>query len=88
MHHIQACKFIALGTLGLQLLALMVSCSLYYAENKPHYEYRVLPPDFESASQVNPPGPCTCPCSPPVHAPCLPSQIAHSSFVQSSRRAS
>eukprot|EP00892_Ulva_mutabilis_P011099 jgi/Ulvmu1/8361/UM042_0067.1 len=52
LHHIRACQMVALATLGLQLLALMVSCSLYYAENKPHYEYRVLHADYESASQV------------------------------------
>lgn len=51
MHHIRACKIIALATLGLQLLALMVSCTLYYAENKPYYERLIA--DYESASQVS-----------------------------------
>lgn len=56
MHHIHACKIIGLSTLGLQLLALMVSCSLHYAENTPRQEYRPVPArhhDFESASQIS-----------------------------------
>eukprot|EP00892_Ulva_mutabilis_P006589 jgi/Ulvmu1/4301/UM002_0022.1 len=56
LHHLYTCKIIGLSTLGLQLLALMVSCSLYYAENKPRYEYRAVhaePHDYESASQVS-----------------------------------
>lgn len=35
LKHIPACKIAGLATLGLQLLALMVSCSLYYAEGRP-----------------------------------------------------
>lgn len=51
MHHLRACKIIALATLGLQLMALMVSCTLYYAENKPYYERLIT--DYDSASQVS-----------------------------------
>lgn len=50
LHHIRACKMIALATLGLQLLALMVSCSLYYAESKPQFDR--LHSEHEAASQV------------------------------------
>lgn len=56
LHHIHACKIIGLSTLGLQLLALMVSCSLHYAENTPRHEYRPVPVrahDCESASQIS-----------------------------------
>ena len=56
VHHIYACKLIGLSTLGLQILALMVSCSLYYAENTPRYEYRAVamePQDYETASQIS-----------------------------------
>jgi hypothetical protein len=50
--NLRACQLAALATLGLQLLALLVSCSLYYAESRPRLEYRVLQQlDYDTASQ-------------------------------------
>jgi hypothetical protein len=43
MKHIPACKIVGLATLGLQLLSLMVSCSLYYAEGRPAPQHRLDP---------------------------------------------
>ena len=52
LDNLRACQLIGVSTLGLQLLALLVSCSLYYAESRPRLEYRTLQQhDYESASQ-------------------------------------
>ena len=58
VENLRACQFAGLATLGLQLLALLVSCSLYYAESKPRLEYRVLQQlEYDNASQASfPPG--------------------------------
>jgi hypothetical protein len=52
--NLRACQLAGLGALGLQLLALLVSCSLYYAENKPRLDYTVLRQlDYDNASQAS-----------------------------------
>ena len=64
LKHIPACKIAGLAALGLQLLSLMVSCSLYYAEGRPpsqaRLDHRSLdnrhpyhPVDYETASNVS-----------------------------------
>lgn len=64
MKHIPACKIAGLAALGLQLLSLMVSCSLYYAEGRPASQPRLdqrsldprhpyHQPDYETGSQVS-----------------------------------
>ena len=54
LDNLRVCEFAGLTTLGLQLLALLVSCSLYYAESRPSLQYHVLQQhDHESASQVS-----------------------------------
>ena len=50
--NIRACQVAGLGTLALQLLALFVSCSLYYAESRPRLAYNVLRQhEYETGSQ-------------------------------------
>lgn len=54
VHNLRACQFVGLATLALQLLALLVSCSLYYAESRPRLEYRVLQQlEYDNASQAS-----------------------------------